>query len=147
MHKQPFATAVSDFKERADGQISFRFSEEPTDGVIKLTMADLFADLRTKTDLLAADYTKILEAQGHRVFPVVTENDETSIEADYGAPAHGLDFFRDLIDPTRAFRYTKLRVIEGVYKTHHQQAIAVGQFLKTQGYRVFDDLTDEQLPS
>ncbi|MCB1538643.1 MAG: aminotransferase class I/II-fold pyridoxal phosphate-dependent enzyme [Rhodospirillales bacterium] len=102
---------------------------------------------RLRLDSIAREWVDELTANGHRIFHVVTKNDDTRVEADYGAPLHGLDFFADLIDAKRSYRYTPTRHIEGSLKTHHAQLRAVARHLKAKGFKLFNKLSNENLPS
>lgn len=97
-----------------------------------------------KNDLKAR---AMIEAEGERIFKVYTRNDDVSVEADYGAPAIGLDFFPSLLHPTRSFRYERVRTIEGGYKTHVDQARAVGRHMKAKGFKIFNDVAADDAPS
>ena len=84
---------------------------------------------------------------GLRIFPIKAENDFTSVETDYGAPAIGMDFFRDLMHSTRSFRYERVHVVEGDWRTHVSQSTDIGKGLKGSGFKIFDPLDEEQYPS
>lgn len=95
----------------------------------------------------AAKREQELIEQGIKIFAVKEVNDDTSVEADYGAPSLGLDFYASLLESKRAYRYTPMELVEHVYKTHTHQARQVGRTLKAQGYKIFNGEKPETLPS
>lgn len=131
-----------------DGQIPFDFAKPKFS--IDLSAQATLADLRmisSKMHASADELRKQLKSEGVRVFPVMKHNDTQSVETDYGAPAIGLNFVADLIDPVRSFRYDPVQVVEGQYKTHVPQAIKIGKALKKLGYKIFDRYEEQIYPS
>lgn len=140
--------------DQIDGQLCMEFTQSAYPVQIdnrgdmpKQTFQELMAEITAMSqkyaDILAAN----IEKDGHKIFHVKTENDDDSVETDYGAPAIGLDFFRSVIKPRRSFRYAKVRTIEGNMRTHHEQAQAVGEFFHDNGYHIFSDLKPDQYAS
>ncbi len=140
---------LRDFRiEEVDGQIPFDFARPAR--LLDLTVNATREFIRLISNGLnkaGTDFRRTLEKNGVRVFDVVAENDFASVETDYGAPAKGLSFFAKPIHPTRSFRYAPTRTVEGVYKTHTEQATSIAKSLIRKGYKVFDGLKEEQYPS
>jgi|GEM_PF-4136556 len=133
--------------------LQYVFNFDP-DRELKITERVVIPDLTAMFRTLKRAHKKIagvqrsnIEDDGHRVFHVLTQNDDVSIEADYGAPIEGMHFFKDLIDPTRSYRYERVRTIEGALKTHVPQARAVGRHLKAQGYKIFNGVAANDFSS
>lgn len=95
----------------------------------------------------ARRFHKSIRDAGYRIFNVKSENDFDSVETDYGAPAQGLNFFPQLLDAIRSYRYEPLHKTEGSYHTHIRQVKAIGRAMKRQGFKVFESLKEYQFPS
>lgn len=148
-HDLPDDFDMRDYRiEELDGQIPFPFAAPKRELAWNENASAHFLKVLGKSmDKAAFNFRASLEKQGTRIFDVLSKNDFKSVETDYGAPAKGLSFFKDLIDPVRSFRYEQVHTVEGVYKTHTLQATQIAKALKRKGYRVFDKLNEDQYPS
>ncbi|NBX66243.1 MAG: aminotransferase class I/II-fold pyridoxal phosphate-dependent enzyme [Proteobacteria bacterium] len=133
---------------RWDFEGTFENLKERIDRGLKETgLSQMLAQLSRTSRRNDLSARKSIEADGHRIFRVLTKNDDISVEADYGAPAIGLNFYPELFHPTRSYRYERVRTIEGGYKTHVDQARAVGRHLKAKGYQIFNGVAADDTPS
>ena len=141
---EPAVLDLSDYNsDELDGQRPFAFMQkQDIEELERPTTPDFARLVREALDRAGKDFKNKLEAQGERIFPVIRENDFLSLETDYGAPSAGLSFFRNLIHPTRSFRYEPVHTVEGVYKTHVHQAASIGRALKRRGFGVFDKIEE-----
>lgn len=140
---------LSDYRlDEFEGQIPFAFAtpdvENPWDD---LEREGLVAQLEESLAEAARDLLQRLKNDGVRIFEVKRYNDFVSVETDFGAPAHGISFFKELIDPVRSHRYEPVHEIESVYKTHKAEAIAIAKSMKRKGYKIFDGFSEDQYPS
>lgn len=136
-----------DIRDEYDDQLNFAFTRAESGTTPPVDMKRKLAIIKESAEKLSEGYKKALEEAGIRIFPVQYRNDRKSVEADYGAPSKGLDFFTSTLKPSRAYRYPPLETVEGVLKTHTYQARSIGRALKAQGYKIFNGLKEEDYPS
>ena len=140
---------LTDYRmEELDGQMPFEFAAPPVKAPWEsMKMKELLSELKESLDNAAQDLLETLTNRGERVFEIKRHNDFVSVETDFGAPAHGLSFFKELIDPIRSHRYEPVHEIESVHKTHKDEAISIAKVMKARGYKIFNGLAADQYPS
>ena len=117
-------------------QYSFNFAGGKREiCLVEPNFNSLFGKILGVFDDGAKAYEQFLIDQGIPVFPVVTENDYESVEADYGAPMVGLKCFNEFINSERAFRYEPVTTVTGdEYHTHIDEKLAIAKQMRAEGY-------------
>lgn len=105
----------------------------------KAWLSDFLRNMEPRAAKAANSAIQHFNALGIKVFSAGTKVGVTPTEADYGAPSIGLEFFGQILDPKRAFRYEPVKFIDEDNRTHVPQAHAIGAAMAKAGYALFKD--------
>ncbi len=107
-------------------------------------LARVFGMISGKSRGAALAYEEALREKGIPVFQVRTENDYESVEADFGAPIHGLEFFPQVLNFEKARRYEPIHTVDESIHTHFDEKMRIAKSFKDAGYNVLFNWSEEE---
>lgn len=125
-------------------ELNFSGNERIISSAASIELGLVLARITGKYNEAGRAYEQALKENGIPVFQVRTQNDRDSVEADFGAPLHGLEFFPSLLNFDKARRYEPIHTVDDFMHTHFDEKMSVAKSFKNAGYNVLFDWSDEE---